>query len=70
MSSFVILLVATGTLYYILVKNFRQEHDQFLAGKIQFIQQQLRDKPNDVPDLKEEVEETWRRCNTCGYMGG
>jgi two-component system, OmpR family, heavy metal sensor histidine kinase CusS len=58
-SSFVILLVATGTLYVMLVKNFTQEHDQFLADKIQFIQQQLRDKPNDVPDLKEEVEETW-----------
>jgi two-component system heavy metal sensor histidine kinase CusS len=57
--SFVILLVATGTLYVMLVKNFTQEHDQFLGDKIQFIQQQLRDKPNDVPDLKEEVEETW-----------
>jgi two-component system heavy metal sensor histidine kinase CusS len=58
-SSFVILLVATGALYVMLVKNLTQEHDQFLADKIQFIQQQLRDKPNDVPDLKEEVEETW-----------
>jgi two-component system heavy metal sensor histidine kinase CusS len=58
-TSFIILLIATSTLYVMLVKNLTQEHDQFLADKIQFIQQQLHDKPNDVPDLKEEVEETW-----------
>jgi two-component system heavy metal sensor histidine kinase CusS len=58
-ASFIILLTATVVLYFILVANLRRDHDQFLIGKIGVIRALLRDKPDDLYSLKEEVEQTW-----------
>src|SRR5579862_4875686 len=57
--SFVILLAASVAMYVMLVHNLTREHDQFLVDKIRILRQQLRDHPDNIPDLQEEVEETW-----------
>src|SRR5437660_11432657 len=59
LSSFVILLAASVAMYVMLARNLTREHDQFLVDKIRILRQQLRDRPDNIPDLKEEVEETW-----------
>jgi two-component system heavy metal sensor histidine kinase CusS len=58
-SSFAILLTATIALYLILIGNVRREQDEFLADKVRFIREMLQKKPDDLADLKEEVEATW-----------
>ena len=58
-SSFVILIVATVALYVILVGNLRREQDRFLADKVRVIREMLRQHPEAIADLKEEVEQTW-----------
>jgi two-component system heavy metal sensor histidine kinase CusS len=58
-SLFVIILVATGALYMILVGNLRREEDHFLSEKVQVLRELLRNRPGDMFELKEEVEQTW-----------
>jgi two-component system heavy metal sensor histidine kinase CusS len=58
-SSFAILLIATVALYLILIGNLRREQDAFLADKVRFIREMLQKRPDDLADLKEEVEQTW-----------
>ena len=58
-SSFVILLAASGVLYLILVSNLRREQDQFLADKVRILREMLRQHPEEIGNLKEEVEQTW-----------
>ena len=58
-SSSVILLVATLALYLILVGDLRREQDQFLDDKVGVIRDLLGKRPEDVDDLKEEVEQNW-----------
>jgi two-component system heavy metal sensor histidine kinase CusS len=58
-SSFAILLIATIALYLILIWNLRREQDEFLADKIHVIREMLQKHPEDITDLKEEVEQTW-----------
>ena len=58
-SSFAILLTATIALYLILIGNVRRAQDEFLADKVRFIREMLQKKPDDLADLKEEVEATW-----------
>ena len=58
-SSFAILLVATVSLYLILVGNLHREEDAFLVDKIGVIRDLLRKHPSDLNDLREEVEQTF-----------
>lgn len=58
-SSFAILLTATIALYLILIGNVRREQDAFLSDKVRFIREMLQKRPDDLADLKEEVEQTW-----------
>jgi two-component system heavy metal sensor histidine kinase CusS len=58
-SSSIILLVATLALYLILIGNLRREQDQFLDDKIAVIRDLLSRRPEDIDDLKEEVEQNW-----------
>ena len=58
-SSFAILLVATISLYLILIGNLRREQDQFLEAKVNVVRDLLLTRPADVSDLKEEVEQGW-----------
>ena len=58
-SLFVIVLTATAALYMILVGNLRREEDHFLSEKVQVLRELLRNRPGNMFELKEEVEETW-----------
>jgi two-component system, OmpR family, heavy metal sensor histidine kinase CusS len=58
-SSFAILLVATISLYLILIGNLRREQDEFLADKVHVIRDMLQKHPDDLSDLQEEAEQTW-----------
>jgi two-component system heavy metal sensor histidine kinase CusS len=58
-SSFAILLVATVALYLILIGNLRREQDQFLSAKVAVLRDMLQRRPEDLHDLKEEVEQGW-----------
>ena len=57
--SFAILLVATISLYIILIGNIRREQDQFLEAKVNTVRDMLQTHPEDIADLKEEVEQSW-----------
>ena len=58
-SSFAILLIATIGLYLILIANLRHEQDQFLDDKTAVLRDMLERRQGVIPDLKEEVEQTW-----------
>ena len=58
-SSFVILLLATVSLYQILQANLRRAQDQFLIEKVRVMRDLLRERPGELWQLKEEVEQTW-----------
>ena len=55
-SAFVLILGATGFLYWALATNLDREDDQFLVDKIAVLRTILREKPNDLAALKSEVE--------------
>src|SRR5215471_6218697 len=55
-SAFLLILGATGFLYWALVTNLDREDDQFLADKVQILRVLLRDRPGDAAALKQEVE--------------
>jgi two-component system heavy metal sensor histidine kinase CusS len=56
-SAFLLLLVATGFLYWVLVRNFEEEDDQYLTEKINVVQTLLRDRAGDAAVLEWEVDE-------------
>ena len=58
-SSFAILLIATISLYLILIGHLRREQDAFLADKVRIICDMLERRPENLGDLNEEVEQTW-----------
>jgi two-component system heavy metal sensor histidine kinase CusS len=55
-SAFLLLLVATGFLYWALVKNFDHEDDQYLTEKINVLSTLLRERPGVTAILDWEVE--------------
>jgi two-component system heavy metal sensor histidine kinase CusS len=55
-SAFLLIAVATGFLYWVLVVNLVRQGDEFLADKVHILQTLLRDRPDDVHMLREEVE--------------
>jgi two-component system heavy metal sensor histidine kinase CusS len=58
-ATLLILTAATVALYFILAKNIAREQDEFLAAKVGVLRHLLRESPENIRDLKEEVEETW-----------
>jgi two-component system heavy metal sensor histidine kinase CusS len=57
-SGFLLILLASGFLYYVLGANLDREDDQFLADKVQFLRTLLRDHADDARALQQEV--TWK----------
>ncbi|HEV3203499.1 MAG TPA: heavy metal sensor histidine kinase, partial [Gemmataceae bacterium] len=55
-SAFLLILLVTVFLYWALISNLDREDDEFLANKIQILRTVLRDKPEDMAALKQEVE--------------
>jgi two-component system, OmpR family, heavy metal sensor histidine kinase CusS len=49
-------LFATASLYFVLVKELERSTDLFLADKLNVIRTMLRDRPDDWDSLREEVE--------------
>jgi two-component system heavy metal sensor histidine kinase CusS len=55
-SSLLLVLAATGTLYWALVTNLKRASDLFLADKVHVVATLLLERPNDWGGLKEEIE--------------
>ncbi len=55
-ASVLLLLAATGTLYWALVASLEQDSALFLADKVHVVTTLLRERPNDWDGLKEEIE--------------
>jgi two-component system heavy metal sensor histidine kinase CusS len=59
LSSFTLIMTATGLLYWALADSLNHEHDLFLADKVHVIRELLRHRPASENELKEEVEASW-----------
>lgn len=55
-STFLLLALASGFLYWALVTNLDREDDEFLADKVRFLRQLLSKEPADADMLREEVQ--------------
>src|SRR5437763_16320718 len=55
-SAFLLILAATGFLYWALLTNLDREDDQYLADKVEILRAFMRDKPHDAAPLKQEAE--------------
>lgn len=55
-SAFVLILAATGFLYWDLVTHLDHADDQFLADKVHILRLFLREKPHDITPLRQEAE--------------
>jgi two-component system heavy metal sensor histidine kinase CusS len=58
-SAFALVLVATGFLYWILVRTFDVEDRELLADEIHILRALLRDRAEDSLELKQEIEGEW-----------
>src|SRR6266849_9241633 len=55
-ASFVLTLFATGLLYWVLTAQLDSSEDLFLADKVNVLRSILRERPDDIGGLREEVE--------------
>jgi two-component system heavy metal sensor histidine kinase CusS len=55
-ASLLLLLAATGTLYWALVTNLERDSALFIADKVHVLTTLLRERPDDWGGLKEEIE--------------
>src|SRR5437879_2569141 len=55
-SAFILLAGATGFLYWALVTNLDREDDEYLADRVRLLQALLRDRPNDLRGLQQQLE--------------
>lgn len=58
-SAFVLILAATGFLYWVLATSLDREDDQFLADEVSILRAILSDRPQDAAALRQEVEWEW-----------
>src|SRR5215468_1070759 len=58
-TAFLLILAATGFLYWALVTNLDREDDAFLADKVHILRLFMRDRPHDATPLKQEAEWEW-----------
>ena len=56
-SAFLLILVATGLLYWALVRSFNRQDDLYLAEKIAILRTLLQDPSQQLATLRWEVEE-------------
>lgn len=56
LSTFTLLFLAMGFLYWVLTNNLAREDSQFLMDKINVLRVLLRERPNDPGALQEEVQ--------------
>jgi two-component system heavy metal sensor histidine kinase CusS len=54
-SAFLLILGATGFLYWALITNLDREDDEFLTDKVRFLRSLLRDRPTDRTALQQAV---------------
>jgi two-component system, OmpR family, heavy metal sensor histidine kinase CusS len=56
LAGLLMVVVSTASLYFVLVTELERSTDLFLADKLNVISTMLREHPNDLDDLREEVE--------------
>src|SRR5262249_20421495 len=68
-SAFLIVLLATGYLYWAMVRNVDLEDDRLLADRVQLVQSILETQPLDMTAIQQEVDEAWQaQQNTQLYI--
>jgi two-component system heavy metal sensor histidine kinase CusS len=55
-AAFVLVAVATGSLYWVLARSVERHDDQFLADNMRIVRGLLRERPRDDAALRQEVE--------------
>ena len=51
-----VLILVSGLLYWILARNFTRENNQFLADQIHVLRKILKERPDDLDALRQEIE--------------
>jgi two-component system heavy metal sensor histidine kinase CusS len=59
-SAFLIVSLATGYLYWAMVRNVNLEDDRVLADRVQLLQTILQSQPLDREAIQQEVDEAWQ----------
>lgn len=68
-STFGLISIATGLLYWVLVRNLDRADDRLLADKARVIEAMLLNRPGDEAAIRQEVEEAWKaRQDTQVYV--
>jgi two-component system heavy metal sensor histidine kinase CusS len=68
-SAFSLIAIATGLLYWVLVRNLDRADDRLLADKARVIGAMLQNRPQDDAAIRQEVEEAWKaRQDTQVYV--
>lgn len=60
LSAFLIVLLATGYLYWAMVRNLDLEDDRLLADRISLLRTLLAHDPLDLAAIRQEVDESWQ----------
>jgi len=55
-ATFVLVAMATGLLYWVLITNVDREDDQFLVDTVQIVRALIRERPSDIDALQQEVD--------------
>jgi two-component system heavy metal sensor histidine kinase CusS len=58
-SAFVLVLAATGYLYWTSVTNLNREDDQLLGDRVRALRAVMQNRPGDTAAIRQEVEEEW-----------
>jgi two-component system heavy metal sensor histidine kinase CusS len=58
-TTFLLILAATGFLYWALLTNLDREDDQYLTDKVHILRAFMRDRPDDATPLRQEAEWEW-----------
>lgn len=68
-SAFSLIVIATGLLYWVLIRNLDRADDRLLADKARVIGAMLLNRPDDEAAIRQEVEEAWKaRQDTQVYV--
>lgn len=55
-SAFLLVAVATGLLYWVLITNVDREDDQFLVDTVEILRALIRERPDDLSALRQEID--------------
>ena len=68
-SAFILIAIATGLLYWVLIRSLDRADDRLLADKARVIEAMLLHRPNDDAAIRQEVEDAWKaRQDTQVYV--